>query len=191
MLKLSTTNLFASSIFLTHHHGDYIKQGPMKHWVKFNQSAVIVHMSLVSILVPLWLTLLIKAVKVSVFNLAVTKHIRVFVQSKPDLTLSVAQEVMQASLIMLILPSKVTLNYRNGHLRKLLIAGLLVLVIILLSVQSLSHAQLCNPMNCSTSGLPVHHQTHVHWIGDANQPSHPLSSPSSPALNLSQHQCLF
>lgn len=83
----------------------------MKHWVKFNQSAVIVHVSLVSILVPLWLTLLIKAVKVSVFNLAVTKHIRVFVQSKPDLTLSVAQEVMQAPLIMLMLPSKVTLNY--------------------------------------------------------------------------------
>ena len=54
-----------------------------------------------------------------------------------------------------------------------------------------------NPMNCSTPGLPVHHQlpestqTHVHWVGDAIQPSHPLSSPSSPALNLSQHQGLF
>ena len=56
---------------------------------------------------------------------------------------------------------------------------------------------LCNPMNCSTPGLPVHHQlpeptqTHVHWVSDAIQPSHPLSSPSSPALNLSQHQGLF
>ena len=56
---------------------------------------------------------------------------------------------------------------------------------------------LCNPMNCSTPGLPVHHQlleftqTHVHWVGDTIQPSHPLSSPSSPALNLSQHQGLF
>ena len=55
---------------------------------------------------------------------------------------------------------------------------------------------LCNPMNRSTPGLPVHHQlleftqTHVHWVGDAIQPSHPLSSPSS-ALNLSQHQGLF
>ena len=55
---------------------------------------------------------------------------------------------------------------------------------------------LCDPMNCSTPGLPVHHQlpestqTHVHWVGDAIQPSHPLSSPS-PALNLSQHQGLF
>ena len=50
---------------------------------------------------------------------------------------------------------------------------------------------LCNPMNCSTLGLPVHHQlpeftqTHVHWVGDAIQPSHPLSSPFLPALNLS------
>ena len=56
---------------------------------------------------------------------------------------------------------------------------------------------LCVPMNCSTPGLPVHHQllestqTHVHWVGDAIQPSHPLSSPSPPALNLSQHQGLF
>ena len=65
------------------------------------------------------------------------------------------------------------------------------------SVQSLSHVQLCYPMNCSTPGLLVHHQlpeftqTHVHWIGDAIQPSHPLSSLSPPALNLSQHQGLF
>ena len=56
---------------------------------------------------------------------------------------------------------------------------------------------LCNPMNRSTPGLPVLHQlpeftdTHVHWVGDAIQPSHPLSSPSPPALNLSQHQGLF
>ena len=56
---------------------------------------------------------------------------------------------------------------------------------------------LCDPMNRSTPGLPVHHQvsestqTHVHQIGDAIQPSHPLSSPSPPALNLSQHQGLF
>ena len=54
-----------------------------------------------------------------------------------------------------------------------------------------------DPMNCNTSGLPVHHQlsestqTHVRWIGDAIQPSHPLSSPSPPILNLSQHHGLF
>ena len=56
---------------------------------------------------------------------------------------------------------------------------------------------LCDPMNRSTPGLPVHHQlpeftqTHIHWVSDAIQPSHPLSSPSPPAPNPSQHQSLF
>ena len=56
---------------------------------------------------------------------------------------------------------------------------------------------LCDPVNCSTPGFPVHHQllelaqTHVHWVGDAIQPSRSLSSPSPPAFNLSQHQGLF
>ena len=56
---------------------------------------------------------------------------------------------------------------------------------------------LCDPMNCSRSGLPVHHQlpeftqTHAHWISDAIQPSHPLSSPSPPTFNLFQHQGVF
>ena len=70
------------------------------------------------------------------------------------------------------------------------------------SVQFSSVAQscptLCDPMDYSMpAGLPVHHQlpefveTHVHWVSDAIQPSHPLSSPSPPALNLSQHQGLF
>ena len=60
-----------------------------------------------------------------------------------------------------------------------------------------SRLTLCDPMNCSVPGLPVHHQlpestqTHVHWVGDAIQPSHPLASPSPPAPNLSQHQSLF
>ena len=56
---------------------------------------------------------------------------------------------------------------------------------------------LCSLMDCSIPGLPVHHQlpeftqTHVHQVGDAIQPSHPLSSPSPPAFNLSQHQGVF
>ena len=56
---------------------------------------------------------------------------------------------------------------------------------------------LCDPMNCSTPGLPVHHQlpeftqTHVQRVGDAIQPSHPLSSPSPPASSPSQHEDLF
>ena len=69
------------------------------------------------------------------------------------------------------------------------------------SVQFSSVTQSCptlyDSMNCSMPGLPVHHQlpeftqTHVHWVGDAIQPSHALSSPSPPAPNLSQHQSLF
>ena len=69
------------------------------------------------------------------------------------------------------------------------------------SVQFNSVAQfcptICGSMNHSTPGLPVHHQlpeftqTHVHWVGDAIQPSHPLLYPSPPALNLSQHQGIF
>ena len=56
---------------------------------------------------------------------------------------------------------------------------------------------LCDPMDCNTLGFSVHHQhpelaqTHVHWVGDAIQPFHLLSSPSPPAFNLSQHQGLF
>ena len=69
------------------------------------------------------------------------------------------------------------------------------------SVQFSSVAQscpiLCNPTDCSIPGLPVHYQlpefiqTHVHWVSDAIQSSHPLPSPSPPDFNLSQHQGLF
>ena len=84
---------------------------------------------------------------------------------------------------------------------------ILLLLTVVLSAQELASVQfssvaqscptLCNPMSPSTPGLPVHHQlpestqTHVHRVGDAIQPSHPLSSPSPPVLNLSQHQGLF
>ena len=71
----------------------------------------------------------------------------------------------------------------------------------LTTFQFSSVAPLCptlsDPMDCSMPGFPVCHQfleltqTHVHWVGDAIQPSHPLSSPSSPTFNLSQHQGLF
>ena len=60
-----------------------------------------------------------------------------------------------------------------------------------------SSQTLCNPMDCSTPGFPVSHyllefaQTHVHWVDDAMQSSHPLLLPSPPALNLSQHHGLF
>ena len=64
-------------------------------------------------------------------------------------------------------------------------------------VQPLSCVRLCNPMDCSTSDFPVlHHlpelaETHVRWVDDAIQPSCPLSPPSPPAINLSQHHSLF
>ena len=70
-----------------------------------------------------------------------------------------------------------------------------ILSVSIISAQS--YPTLCDPMDCSMPGLPVHHQlpeftqTHVHWVGDAVQPSHPLSSPSPPTFNLSQYQGLF
>ena len=68
-----------------------------------------------------------------------------------------------------------------------------------MSVSSVTQSSLtlCDPMDCSTPGLPVHHQlleliqTYVHRVSDAIQPSHPLSSPSPPAFNLSEHPGLF
>ena len=76
-----------------------------------------------------------------------------------------------------------------------------VSICVYVSVQfsSVAHLYLtlCDPMDCSMPGLPVHHQlqeiteTHVHLVCDAIQPSHPLSSPSFPAFSLSQHQDLF
>ena len=78
---------------------------------------------------------------------------------------------------------------------------LAVVIVILFILQFSSVAQLCptlcDPMNCSTPGLPLHHQlpeftqTHVHRVGDVIHPSHLLSSPSPPAPNPSQHQGLF
>ena len=84
-----------------------------------------------------------------------------------------------------------TLKYKSKFLQKYKVLS------VQFSSVTLSCPTLCDPMNHSTPGLPVHHQppdstqTHGHWIGDAIQPSHPLPSPSPPALNLSQHQGLF
>ena len=102
-------------------------------------------------------------------------------------------------------------NNNNNNFKKLKITGMSAfpkfcpeetgLYFLLLNSQFSSVAQscltLCNPMDHSTPGLPVHHQlleftqTRVHWVGNAIQPSHPLSSPSPLAFNLSQHQSLF
>ena len=100
-----------------------------------------------------------------------------------------------------------TLSFHNnpardpGHLVRSQCQPLVFSLVPLASDQIRSVAQscptLCDPMNRSTPGLPVHHQlpefteTHVHRVSDAIQPSHPLSSPSPPAPNPSQHQDLF
>ena len=87
--------------------------------------------------------------------------------------------------------SKEDIQMANKHMKRYS-----MLLIIQFSSVAQSCLTLCDPMNHSTPGLPVHHQllestkTHVHWVSDAIQLSHPLSSPS-PALNLSQHQGLF
>ena len=92
---------------------------------------------------------------------------------------------------------KIILMIFNSHcLTSYLLVPILKLPMVLSSVAQ-SCPTLCDPMDCSTPGLPVHHQlpeftqTHVHWVSDAIQPSHPLLSPSPPAFNLSQHQGLF
>ena len=90
--------------------------------------------------------------------------------------------------------SKNSTNHRSTELSR-------VFHSVAICTQFSSVTQLCpalyDPMNHSTPGLPVHHQllestqTHVHWVGDTIQPSHPLSSPFPPALNLSQHPGSF
>ena len=77
----------------------------------------------------------------------------------------------------------------------------IVSLLLLFSLQFSSVTQLCptlcDPIGCNVPGFSVHHQlpevtqTHLHWVSDAIQPSHPLSSPFPPAFNLSQHQGLF
>ena len=89
----------------------------------------------------------------------------------------------------------------NNHRYIIIYTYLYILFFIKISFQfsSLSRGWLCDPMDCSTLGRSVYHklleptQTHVHWVDDAVQPlsSHPLSSPSPPALNHSQNQGLF
>ena len=95
----------------------------------------------------------------------------------------------------IFLGSKITADSDCSHEIKRRLLGRKVMTnLVQFSSVSQSCPTLCNPMNCSTPGLPVHHQlpeftqTHVHQVGDAIHPSHPLSSPSPPVPNPSQHQ---
>ena len=86
----------------------------------------------------------------------------------------------------------------SRHAKTILYSGLLNMTALWkFNSVTQSRLSLCDPMDCSMSGLPVYHQlpestqTHVHWVSDAIQPSNPLSSPFLPTFNLSQHQGLF
>ena len=90
---------------------------------------------------------------------------------------------------------KTEARWRNFFLKKCVRP--LFCYLVRFSTVAQSCPTLCDPVNRSTTGLPVHHhlpeftQTHVHRVGDAIQPSHPLASTSPPAPNPSQHQSLF
>ena len=92
----------------------------------------------------------------------------------------------------IILTCKFTCNFLNFSSSFLLFISSVQIILVAQSCLTLNDS-----MNLSTPSLPVHHQlqkstqTHAHWVGDAMQPSHPLSSPSPPAPNPSQHQGLF
>ena len=87
-------------------------------------------------------------------------------------------------------------NWTDWSLQQLLFSTPLLFSLLVNSVTQLC-LTLSDPMDCRTPVFPVHHQlpeltqTHAHWVGDAIQPSHPLSTPSPPVFNLSQHQGLF
>ena len=112
----------------------------------------------------------------------------IFLPFKSTIHLTWALKVFHSYLVIILL-----CNYALT----LLCVMLCTLVSVSQSIQSLSHVWLCDPLNSSTPGLLVHHQlleftqTQVHCVSDAFQPSHPLSSPSPPAPNPSQHQSLF
>ena len=106
---------------------------------------------------------------------------------------SSVQRIFQARIL-----NRVAISYSKGSLKSPALATRFFTTITILTLSSVqSRLTLCDPMNLSTPGLPVHHklpeftQTHAHRVGDAIQPSHPLSSPSPPAPNPSQHQGLF
>ena len=120
-------------------------------------------------------------------------QVRLF--ATPRITAGQASLSITNSLISLKLMS-IELVMPSSHLilcRPLLLLPPIPPRIIVFSNES----TLCNPMDCSTAGFPVHHQipeltqAHVHRVGDAIQPLCPRSSPSPPAFNLSQHQSLF
>ena len=123
-----------------------------------------------------------------------------FFPSKPASALYYCQNAIFNRNSLPILVWLSTTYLKHCHIQPVLFStalGALLDILVQFSSVAQSCPTLCNPMDCSRPGLPVHHQlpeftqTHVHWVSDAIQPSHPLLSPSPPTLNLSQHQGLF
>ena len=113
-----------------------------------------------------------------------------------DTTLMPESEEELKSLLMKVKEESEKVGLKlNIQKTKVMVSGLISSV--QFSSVSQSCLTLCDPMNCSTPGLPVHHQlpelaqTHAHQVSDAIQPSHPVSTPPPPAFNSSQHQGLF
>ena len=129
-----------------------------------------------------------------------TQHSKAkIVASGPITSWQIDGETMETVTDFIFLGSKITADGDCSHeIKRNLLLGRKAMTNL---VQFNSVAQLCltlcDPTDWSTPGFPVHHQlleltqTHVHWVGDAIQPSHPLSSPSPPAFSLSQHQGFF
>ena len=119
--------------------------------------------------------------------------------SSPIISWQTDGETMETVTDFIFLGSKITADGDCSHEIKgrLLLGKKAMINSVQFSSVTQSCPTLCNSMNHSTPGLPVHHQlpeftqTHVHHVGDTIQPSHPLSSPSPPAPNPSQHQGLF
>ena len=119
------------------------------------------------------------------------------VPASPTVLAMEGREGVFTLLCCVTFPKALTLSGLLLHHLQCLLCGIAGLKGYQFSSVAQSCPTLCNPMNHSTPGLPVHHQlpeftqTHVHQVGNAIQPSHPLSSPSPHAPNPSQHQGLF
>ena len=121
------------------------------------------------------------------------------ITSGPITSWQIDGETMEIMTDFILGGSKITADGDCSHeiKRRLLLGRKAVTNLVQFSSVAQSCPTLCDPMNRSTPGLPVHHQlpeitqTHVHGVRDAIQPSHPLSSPSPPAPNPSQHHSLF